>query len=318
MRCSGHREETLSSYSHAIWFLRSLFAALGLGLASPIIACDLALILAVDISGSVDNEEFKIQMQGLSVGLRDGVVAEALVRGGAHIMLVQWTGSSRQEISVPWTEVSGFDALDELAARIDAAPRAWRNFSTSIGDALEFSLEQFDAAASCKRRVIDVSGDGINNEGTEPRDVHGALHAGGVIVNALVIEGTSQNLTGYFWENVITGEGAFVVTANNFSEYPEKMRQKLMRETAGQISSLPDFGPVPAVFQRSGQALEVQGTVSDLRAQHDGPIGSGPSLPTSRRSQRCDAVRQIGHTDITRQSHRTGVALLPKLYSDLW
>ena len=77
-----------------------------------------ARILAVDISGSVDNEEFKIQMQGLSAGLRDGVVAEALVRGGAHIMLVQWTGSSRQEVSVPWTEVSGFDALDELAAAL--------------------------------------------------------------------------------------------------------------------------------------------------------------------------------------------------------
>ena len=227
-----------------MWFLRSLFAALGLGLASPIVACDLALILAVDISGSVDNEEFEIQMQGLSAGLRDGVVAEALVRSGANIMLIQWTGSSRQEISVPWTEVSGFDALGELAARIQSAPRAWRNFSTSIGDALEFSLEQFDAAASCKRRVIDVSGDGINNEGAEPRDVHEALRAGGVTVNALVIEGSSQDLTGYFWENVITGEGAFVVTANNFSEYPEKMRQKLTRETARQISSLPGFGPV--------------------------------------------------------------------------
>ena len=247
----GHKEEPLSSYSHAIWLIRSLFAALGLGLASPIFACDLALILAVDISGSVDNEEFKIQMQGLSVGLRDGVVAEALVRGGAHIMLVQWTGSSRQEVSVPWTEVSDFDALDELTARIDVVPRAWRNFSTSIGDALEFSLKQFGAAALCKRRVIDVSGDGINNEGKEPRDVQEALHAGGVTVNALVIEGTSQNLTSYFRENVITGEGAFVVTANNFSEYPKKMRQKLVRETAEQISSLSGFGPVPAGFQPS-------------------------------------------------------------------
>jgi Ca-activated chloride channel family protein len=240
-----------------MWVLRSFIAALGLGLAPPVVACDLALILAVDISGSVNKEEFKIQMQGLSAGLRDGVVAEALVRGGANIMLVQWAGSSRQEISVPWTEVASFDALDELAARIDATPRAWRDYSTAIGDALEFSLEQFDAAASCKRRVIDVSGDGINNEGTEPRNVHAALQAGGVTVNALVIEGTSQNSTGYFWENVITGEGAFVVTANNFSEYPEKMRQKLTRETARQISSLSGFGPVPAGFQLSVQAHEV-------------------------------------------------------------
>ncbi len=230
--------------------LRSAIAAVGLGLASPAIACDLALVLAVDISGSVDAEEFEVQMQGLAAGLRDGVVGEALVRAGAHVALVQWTGSTRQELSVGWTKITGFDALDALAARIDGTTRAWRNFSTGIGEALRFSLAQFDDAPDCRRRVIDVSGDGVNNEGVEPGDIHAELAEAGVTVNALVIEGASEDLTGYFWENVITGDGAFVVTANSFAEYPEKMRQKLTRETARQISWLPGGDVIPANLSR--------------------------------------------------------------------
>ena len=227
-----------------MWRFGTLSAVVGVGLASRSFACELALILAVDISGSVDSGEYEIQMQGLAAGLRDGVVSESLVRSNANIMLVQWTGSSRQDVSIPWTKIEDFAALDQLATRIDAIPRAWRNFSTAIGDALEFSLNQFQSVPTCQRRVIDVSGDGINNEGVEPRELHGAMEEVGVTVNALVIEGAVDDLTGYFWENVISGEGAFVVTANNFSEYPEKMRQKLTRETARQISSLPVPGPM--------------------------------------------------------------------------
>ncbi len=226
-------------------------------LAVPVSACDLALALAVDISGSVDRRDYEVQMRGLAAGLRDGVVAESLVRARARIILVQWTGSSRQDISVPWTEVTSFDALDALAARIEATPRAWRNFSTAIGEALQFTMQQFEPGRPCKRRVIDVSGDGSSNEGAEPRASHADLRAAGITVNALVIEGAERDLTGYFWENVITGEGAFVVTANNFSDYPEKMRQKLVRETARQISGLPPEGPIPAGFdQTDRQALD--------------------------------------------------------------
>jgi Ca-activated chloride channel family protein len=202
----------------------------------PARACDLALLLAVDISGSVDPGEYRVQMGGLADALRDGVVSEALVRGRARVALLQWTGSTRQQMTIPWVTLDSFAAADALAARIDAAPRAWRNYSTAVGEALEVSLAAFAQAPGCRRRVIDISGDGPSNEGIAPRAVHPALRAAGVVVNALVIEGHDDDLTGWFWENVITGDAAFVITASGFDDYPRAIRQKLIRETSKQVS----------------------------------------------------------------------------------
>ena len=199
-------------------------------------ACDLALALAVDISGSVDPMEYDIQMQGLAAALRDSVVAEALVRAEAAVMLVQWTGASRQELTVPWTRIRSYADTEALAQQIETAPRRWRNFSTAIGDALEFVLAQWPSAPICKRNVIDVSGDGISNEGADPTEFRGQLTTMGITVNALAIEESEADLTAYFWENLIIGEGAFVVTANTFEDYPDRIRLKLIREVTAQIS----------------------------------------------------------------------------------
>ncbi len=219
--------------------IRALLLSVILAAAAlPARACDLALALAVDISGSVDPSEFKLQMQGLADGLRDSVVSEALVRAEAAVTLVQWTGSSRQVVSVPWTRTRTFDDVEALAQRIETTQRHWRNFSTAIGEALDFTLTQFATAPACKRKVIDVSGDGPSNEGVPPREVHAALRDAGVTVNALAIEESVEDLTAYFWENVITGEGAFVATANTFEDYPERIRRKLLRETTRAVSCL--------------------------------------------------------------------------------
>lgn len=207
-----------------------------LALPVPAAACDLALVLAVDVSGSVDRHEYRTQMQGLADGLRDGVVSEALVAGEAAVTVLQWTGASRQAVTVPWTRMDSFERLEDFAAQVEAAPRRWRNFSTAVGEALIFAEAQFDGVRDCRRRVIDISGDGTSNEGPEPRTAHPLLMARGVTVNALVIEGAEPDLTAYFWENVITGPGAFVITANSYGEYPVRMRRKLLREVARQIS----------------------------------------------------------------------------------
>jgi len=218
--------------------MRRLFAALLTLLPVQASACDLALALAVDISGSVDPQEFRIQMQGLAEALRDGVVSEALVRGEAAVMLVQWTGTSRQDVTIPWTQIQSFEDAEALAQRIETAPRRWRNFSTAIGDALTFVLDQWPDAPECRRKIIDVSGDGISNEGRAPAELRPALSALGVTVNALAIEESEDDLTAYFWENVIHGEGAFVVTANTFEEYPGRIRQKLLREVIAPVSQV--------------------------------------------------------------------------------
>lgn len=218
--------------------MRTRLFALAVLILTPIRApaCEIALVLAVDVSGSVDDEEFRIQMQGLADGLRDGAVSEALVRGEAALLALQWTGTSRQRVVVPWTQVTDFDVLEDFAATVEKAPRAWRNFSTAIGEALEFAAAQFAEMPGCRRQVIDISGDGSSNEGVTPLDVRDGLLRQGIVVNALVIEGAEPMMTEYFWENVILGDGAFVITANSYEEYPSRMRRKLLREVTKQIS----------------------------------------------------------------------------------
>ncbi len=201
-------------------------------------ACDLALLLAVDVSGSVDATEYDIQMSGLSAGLRDGIVVEALIKAEAAVAVMQWTGADRQVMSVPWMRVRTGPEAEALAAAVDAAPRGWRRYSTAIGDALTRAAQEFEAGPKCRRMVLDVSGDGPSNEGSEPDGGRKRLERMGVTVNGLVIETDEEDLTGYYWENVITGPGAFVVTANGFEEYPKRIRQKLVREVAQQLSSL--------------------------------------------------------------------------------
>ena len=219
--------------------LRVLTMILMLTVARPVMACQLALVLAVDVSGSVDQQEFRIQMDGLAEALRDGIVIDALISQEAMVTLIQWTGSSRQRQTIDWTSVrSGADAA-ALADAVGSNKRVWRNFSTAIGEALGASEAALRQVPQCTRRVIDVSGDGISNEGPEPREHHPALREMGVTVNALAIETDETDLTGWFFENLIMGEGAFVITASGFEDYPEQIRRKLQRETTRQLSSLP-------------------------------------------------------------------------------
>jgi Ca-activated chloride channel family protein len=208
-----------------------------LGVGAGAAACDLALIFAVDVSGSVDTREYRIQMEGLAAGLRDPVVSEALVRARAQLLLLQWTGAGRQDVSIPWQEMRDFGDVEAMARTIEAGPRRWRNFSTAIGEALSVAASQFAPVAECRRKVIDLSGDGPSNEGPAPPSAKPLLSALGVTVNALAIEESEPELTAYFYENVIHGEGAFVITAAGFEDYPDRIRRKLMRETTRQTAA---------------------------------------------------------------------------------
>lgn len=219
--------------------LRSVITAAALW-STPLAAqaCDLALALAVDVSGSVDSREYAIQMNGLAHALRDPVISEALVRSDSQLMLVQWTGASRQQVTIPWTRINSFEAIDKFAMAVEQDVRVWRNFSTAIGEALQTTMAAFDQVSECSRHLIDLSGDGFSNEGLEPISVHPALRAAGITVNAIAIEESEPDLTAYFFENVIVGEGAFVVSAAGFEDYPERIRKKLLREVIQQTAAL--------------------------------------------------------------------------------
>ncbi|MEL6233190.1 MAG: DUF1194 domain-containing protein [Pseudomonadota bacterium] len=200
--------------------------------------CDLALALAIDVSGSVDPGEYRLQMDGLAAALRDPTVSDALVGASAAVMVVQWTGASRQAVIVPWRRMLARQDLLALADEVERAPRLWRHFSTGIGEALTFSATQFDAVSDCRRRVIDVSGDGRSNEGVPPEDVGAGLVRYGFTINGLAIEGSEEDLTGYYRAFVIAGPGAFVMTAESFADYPETIRRKLLTEVALPVTQL--------------------------------------------------------------------------------
>jgi len=201
-------------------------------------ACQLALVLAVDVSGSVDRQEYDIQMQGLAAALNDGIVVDALIEQEAMVTLLQWTGSSRQRQTIPWHKIETALDVAEFAAQVGQDERVWRNYSTAIGEALIAAQTALAAVPECTRKVVDVSGDGISNEGVDPNTRRTSLSDMGVTVNALAIETNETDLTAWFFENLIHGEGAFVVTANGFEDYPEQIKRKLQRETTRQLSGL--------------------------------------------------------------------------------
>lgn len=207
-------------------------------LPKTVFACDLALLLAVDVSGSVDRQEYNMQMQGLAEALRDPNISEALARQSAKVALLQWTGATRQHLSIGWTDITTSQDSAALADNVAGAPRVWRNYSTAVGEALATALAAFDHVPECHRRVIDVSGDGPSNEGLSPHQVHIWLKQRQITVNAIAIETDAFDLTAYFFENVIHGPGAFVMTANGFEDYARKIRLKLARETLDPLSAL--------------------------------------------------------------------------------
>ncbi|MGB5864979.1 MAG: DUF1194 domain-containing protein [Sulfitobacter sp.] len=216
--------------------MKRLFPFLFALLPGQLLACDLALVLAVDVSGSVDSREYRTQMDGLAAGLRDGQVVDALVDQRAKVTLIQWSGSSRQRQTLEWRQMAQAGDVYAMAQAIEEDPRVWRNFSTAIGEAIGLSLEVLTQVPECRRMVIDVSGDGVSNEGVLPEAHRAALRVRDITVNALAIETDDEDLTAWFFENLIHGEGAFVITAGGFEDYPDKIRRKLQRETTRQIS----------------------------------------------------------------------------------
>lgn len=213
-----------------------------LGICAPSIAkaCSIALALTVDVSGSINEQEYHLQMNGLSAALRNTTISDALVSSNVALMLVQWSGANRQAISVDWQRMLSFDDVERFATAVKNAPRAWGQFSTGIGGALEFTAAQFDRVQDCERYVIDVSGDGYSNEGPDPKAVSTTLAQQGFQINGIAIEGGDFEITEYYRHNVIAGEGAFIMTAQSYNDYPKTILQKLFNELT-MLVSLNDY-----------------------------------------------------------------------------
>jgi len=211
-------------------------AALALGLLltpAPAGACALELILSVDVSGSIDSSEFALQTNGLADAFESPSLISAIaeIKGGMLVTMTHWSGSTRHRQMTGWHYLTDAASMAQFAAEIRASGRAWRNYSTAIGEALVHAVDvSATVPQACKRRVIDISGDGVSNEGRAPSEISDALASRGYIINGLVIRGADPDPVAHFQSQVIAGPGAFVEVAADYSDYPRAILRKLLRE----------------------------------------------------------------------------------------
>jgi hypothetical protein len=214
---------------------------------------DLLLVLASDVSRSVDHPKFLLQRQGYAAAISDPQVLAAITSGPHQriaVCFVEWSGWNAQKVVIDWTLIG-----DEASARLfgDQLLEAPRSFAdrTSISGGLYLALRQLDRAPyEASRRAIDVSGDGTNNSGPDVATVRDEVMSKGVTINGLVIltpeagpwlsEHTNPpgGLEKYYRNNVIGGPGAFVIVAEDFHSFGQAILKKLIAE----IAELPTRG----------------------------------------------------------------------------
>ncbi len=202
----------------------------------PALGCETALLLSIDVSGSIDSADYRLQAEGLAAALTDPAVAEALVRGQVALAVVQWSGPAQQTLSLDWQRMLTPEAVTTFAARAAAMPRAFKGSDTAVGQGLRFAMSQFAAVPDCTAHVIDISGDGQENAGFTDARARSEAVAAGITLNAITIEepGPASPITSYYRGWIIT-PGGFVVTARGLQDYAETLRLKLMRELGDPI-----------------------------------------------------------------------------------
>lgn len=196
---------------------------------------DAAIVLAIDVSASVDFDEFALMMGGFAAALRDPLIQMA-ARSGPHgaVALAAIFWSEAQASALPWTRVGTPEAAEAVAQAFDSAPRQPGAGATALGEGLAAALRALALCpAPATRQVIDVSGDGRNNRGRPPAPIRDLAVASGVAVNALAIVNEEPDLLDYFRAELIGGPGAFVLHAEDYRAFAEAMRRKLLREFRG-------------------------------------------------------------------------------------
>jgi hypothetical protein len=197
---------------------------------------DLALVLAVDASGSVDQVRFELQKQGYVAAFRHPRVIGAVQSGPAGaiaVIMMQWTGPALQVTAVPWTKISDAASANAFADAIAGAPRTLFSGGTSISGAIDTSMGLlFDNPYRAARRVIDISGDGANNRGRPVNQARDEAIARGVGIHGLPILAIEPNLDSYYKDNVIGGPGAFMIAAKDYGTFADAILKKLIAEIA--------------------------------------------------------------------------------------
>ena len=208
---------------------------------------DLLLVLASDVSRSVDSRKFQLQREGYAAALSNPRVIDA-IRSGPHgriaICFVEWSGATSLKLVIDWTLVSDAASARKIGDQMLELPRSFAD-RTSISAGLEFSMAQLERSPfQATRRTIDVAGDGTNNSGRDINSVRDEVLAKGVTINGLVIlsetplpwnpEHTNPpgGLDEYYRRNVTGGAGSFVMVAENHNSFGQAIVKKMIAEIA--------------------------------------------------------------------------------------
>ena len=212
--------------------------------------CRQALALGLDVSGSVDSREYRMQLDGLAAALKHPDVVAALLEMPAsqvRLMIYEWSGPQDQTILLPWTALSDQATIERIVARLAGTTRTPSEQSTGLGAAMLFGVAQLSQQPSCWTHTLDISGDGKSNTGPHPKDLNDSAFQD-VTINALVIgadpldhgdnrQAEVGELSSYFNAYVLHGLGSFVEVALGFEDYERAMVRKLMRELEGMALS---------------------------------------------------------------------------------
>ncbi|MEM1201201.1 MAG: DUF1194 domain-containing protein [Pseudomonadota bacterium] len=198
---------------------------------------DLALVLSIDCSYSVDTREFRLQTKGTARALRKPEILQAIQAGPLKriaVSVVQWSDDKNQKITVPWTIVSNEADIEKLARMIENQPRYLAEGGTSITGLMRYAAGVLATApVEAERQVLDISSDGRNNKGGRPHVVRDQLNQYGITINGLTILNEFPTLNRYFEKYIIGGYGSFVIVAKDYEAFEKAIYRKLLREIIG-------------------------------------------------------------------------------------
>jgi hypothetical protein len=238
---------------------------------SPPVAVDAAIVLAADVSRSIDDDEFALERRGYADAIQSQQLLDAIStgpHGAIALAYVEWAGDGEERVVVDWAVIRNPAEARAFATAMRAAPRSFLG-RTAIGSAIDYSRGLIDESGyTADRDVIDVSGDGTNNQGRSVNEARDAAVGAGVTINGLAIFNRTAAAEGgflalhtnppgglakYYRDNVIGGPGAFVVPIDDFNGFDEAMIRKLISEIAGAPPKRVETGalaPSPARGER--------------------------------------------------------------------
>ncbi|MCT4557579.1 MAG: DUF1194 domain-containing protein [Pelagimonas sp.] len=221
--------------------------------------CRLALLLALDTSSSVDDEEYAMQRDGLGRALLDPQVQAAILERGGAVSLAAFEWSGRRQVSVilDWTTLDGPADIQAASARLRQADRRFRSYPTAMGFALDFGAQMLARGPQCDRQVIDVSADGVTNDGHPPFQSYLNKAFDRITVNGLAVLGEDPLIADHFEFEVLHGPGAFLIKSDGFTGFEEAMTRKLVREIRQRVVGHKDT-PAKDMIPSGADGLEIE------------------------------------------------------------